>query len=74
MVWPTMNQDEYAAALEALGYTRRGWARVTDQAFRNVQKKAAEGAKIGGPEAALLELLLARPELKVWMEARRPLK
>jgi len=67
-----MTQEEYRAALDELGYTRRAWARLTDQHFRGVQGKAAEGVAIGGPEAALVELLLARPELKLWLEARRP--
>jgi hypothetical protein len=68
-----MDQNEYRAALDALSYSRRAWAHLTDQSFRGVQKKAAEGAAVQGPEAALLELLIARPELKTWMEVRRPL-
>jgi hypothetical protein len=68
-----MDQEEYRAALEALGYSRRAWGHLTDTAFRAVQKRAAEGTAIPGAEAALLELLLARPELKIWLEARRPL-
>lgn len=69
-----MNQEEYNAALAELGYGQSAWARLTDQTARGVHKKATEGSVVGGPEAALLELLLARPELRQWLEARRPWK
>jgi hypothetical protein len=60
-----MTQEEYRDALTKLGYSRREWGRLTDTTFRAIQKRAAEGTAIPGAEAALLELLLARPELKL---------
>jgi hypothetical protein len=69
-----MTQDEYRKALATLGYSRRDWGHLTDTSFRTVQARAAEGHTIPGAEGALLELLLARPELRMWLEARRPIR
>ena len=69
---PQMTREEYAAGIEALGYSQRAWARLTDQSFRGVSRKFNEGAAIGGPEATLLALVVAEPQLREWLEARRP--
>ena len=58
-----MTCEEYKAALAAIGFSRREWARLICAVPRAVQNRADGTSRVSGVEALMLRLLLARPEL-----------
>lgn len=59
-----MESEDYKAALAALGYSRREWAKIVENVPRAVQNRADGTNAVPGAEALLLRLLMLRPELK----------
>jgi transcriptional regulator with XRE-family HTH domain len=58
-----MTDVEYRAALETIGISQQGFARLVGASPRTGQKWALGEARVPGSVALLLKLLLARPEL-----------
>lgn len=58
-----MSQSEYRAALDRLGFTQHGFARLAGVIPRTAEKWALGETRVPGSVALILRLLLARPEL-----------
>lgn len=64
-----MSEKEYREALDVLGMSQSGFARIVGASPRTGQKWGLGESRVPGPVIVLLRLLLARPELVTVIKA-----
>lgn len=68
-----MTNEEFAKAIDEMGYSRERFAQIVGvKSPTTVENWATGDSKVPGPVQTIVELVSARPELRVWLEERRP--
>ena len=68
-----MTKEEFSQALRDMGYSRERFAQLVDvKSPTTVENWATGDVKVPGPIGTIVDLVKARPELRVWLEERRP--
>lgn len=69
----TTRNEKFTNALAAIGWSQERLAEVIDvRSVSTVENWAAGASRVNGAAQAIIDLVLERPEMRHWFEARRP--